>query len=246
MRTRREVLYGLGDHWSLGICRSRKRRFRKFHGHRTHRGQLPAPARRLRLPRPYLRSCPLSLCRQARLYAAAGFDRGTARFAQDAAHGPGGHRAAERLWRRQFLHARCRPQDRRQRAWRRRHRQGHIANRRSPTWLPRAFAVFGSISIRRRPEQLDADSSKRTLDLAVEKIQGRGWHIQFYTRPPVIAALKSHIEQLPFPVVFDHFGGAKAAEGPDQPGFDALLDLVKSGRAYVKISAALPHLRQGA
>lgn len=84
---------------------------------------------------------------------------------------------------------------------------------------------------------LDADSSKRTLDLAAEKIQGRGWHIQFYTRLPVITALKSHIEQLPFPIVFDHFGGAKAAEGPDQPGFDALLDLVKSGRAYVKVSA---------
>ena len=85
--------------------------------------------------------------------------------------------------------------------------------------------------------EVDADDSKRTLDLAAEKIQGRGWHIQFYTRPHVIAALKSHIEQLPFPVVFDHFGGAKAAEGPNQHGFDALLDLVKSGRAYVKISA---------
>jgi predicted TIM-barrel fold metal-dependent hydrolase len=86
--------------------------------------------------------------------------------------------------------------------------------------------------------EIDADGSKRTLDLAVEQIHGRGWHIQFYTRPHVIAALKSHIEQLPFPVVFDHFGAAKAAEGPNQHGFDALLDLVKSGRAYVKISGS--------
>ena len=85
--------------------------------------------------------------------------------------------------------------------------------------------------------EIDADSSKRTLDLAAEKIQGRGWHIQFYTRPHVIAALKSYIEQLPFPAVFDHFGGCKAAEGPNQHGFNALLDLVKSGRAYVKITA---------
>ena len=86
--------------------------------------------------------------------------------------------------------------------------------------------------------EVDVDGSKRKLDLAAEKIQGRGWHIQFYTRPHVIAALKSQIEQLPFPVVFDHFGGAKAADGPNQPGFDALLDLVKSGRAYVKISGS--------
>jgi predicted TIM-barrel fold metal-dependent hydrolase len=86
--------------------------------------------------------------------------------------------------------------------------------------------------------EIDADSSKRTLDTAVEQIQGRGWHIQFYTRPPVIAALKAHIEQLPFPVVFDHFGGAKAAQGLSQDGFGALLDLVKSGHAYVKISGS--------
>jgi len=86
--------------------------------------------------------------------------------------------------------------------------------------------------------EIDADSSKRTLDTAVEQIHGHGWHIQFYTRPRVIAALKAHIEQLPFPVVFDHFGGAKAAQGPNQDGFGALLDLVKSGRAYVKISGS--------
>jgi predicted TIM-barrel fold metal-dependent hydrolase len=38
-------------------------------------------------------------------------------------------------------------------------------------------------------------------------------------------------------VVFDHFGGAQAALGVDQPGFGTLLKLVKSGKAYVKISA---------
>ena len=86
--------------------------------------------------------------------------------------------------------------------------------------------------------EIDADGSKRTLDRAAEQILNRGWHIQFYTRPNVIAALKDHIEQLPFPVVFDHFGGAKASNGLDQHGFGELLDLVKSGRAYVKISGA--------
>jgi predicted TIM-barrel fold metal-dependent hydrolase len=86
--------------------------------------------------------------------------------------------------------------------------------------------------------EVDADDSKRTLDRAAEQIRGRGWHIQFYTRLPIIAALKSHIEQLPFPVVFDHFGAARAADGASQHGFDALLDLVRSGRAYVKISGA--------
>jgi predicted TIM-barrel fold metal-dependent hydrolase len=38
------------------------------------------------------------------------------------------------------------------------------------------------------------------------------------------------------PVVFDHFGGAEARLGVDQPGFTDLLQLVQSGKAYVKIS----------
>jgi predicted TIM-barrel fold metal-dependent hydrolase len=40
------------------------------------------------------------------------------------------------------------------------------------------------------------------------------------------------------PVVFDHFAGAKAALGSGQPGFDTVLGLVKSGKAYVKVSGA--------
>ena len=38
--------------------------------------------------------------------------------------------------------------------------------------------------------------------------------------------------------VFDHFGGAQAALGVEQPGFSDLVELVKSGKAYVKISGA--------
>src|SRR5215813_3959138 len=53
--------------------------------------------------------------------------------------------------------------------------------------------------------EVDAEGSKRTLDVAAEQIRDRNWHIQFYTRPHVITALKPYIEQLPFPVVFDHF-----------------------------------------
>ncbi len=41
----------------------------------------------------------------------------------------------------------------------------------------------------------------------------------------------------PVAVIFSHFGRARAALGPNQPGFDDLIDLMKSGRAYVKISA---------
>ncbi|MGA7329214.1 MAG: amidohydrolase family protein [Rhodomicrobium sp.] len=53
-----------------------------------------------------------------------------------------------------------------------------------------------------------------------------------------MAALQEHFSQVPMPVVFDHFAGAKAALGVDQPGFGAVLALVKAGKAYVKISGA--------
>jgi predicted TIM-barrel fold metal-dependent hydrolase len=66
----------------------------------------------------------------------------------------------------------------------------------------------------------------------------RGWHVQLYTTLPMISAIKDLVAASPVPAVFDHFGGAQAALGVDQPGFSDLLELVKSGKAYVKISGA--------
>ena len=66
----------------------------------------------------------------------------------------------------------------------------------------------------------------------------RGWHVQVYARLSVISGLSEDFARLPVPVVFDHFGGAQAALGVEQPGFSDLVDLVKSGKAYVKISGA--------
>jgi predicted TIM-barrel fold metal-dependent hydrolase len=86
--------------------------------------------------------------------------------------------------------------------------------------------------------KFDPESAKALLDATAKQIAGRGWHVQFYTRLTTIAALREFFVQMPFPLVFDHFGRASAADGINQPGFDALLDLVKSGRAYVKISGA--------
>ena len=54
----------------------------------------------------------------------------------------------------------------------------------------------------------------------------------------MISAIKDLVAASPVPAVFDHFGGARAAAGVDQPGFADLLELVKSGKAYVKISGA--------
>lgn len=72
----------------------------------------------------------------------------------------------------------------------------------------------------------------------VAQLAGRPWHLQIYSRPSAIGPLHDQLAALPVPVVFDHFAGAQAASGVDQPGFPEVLDLVRSGRAYVKISGA--------
>src|SRR5713226_6239414 len=73
---------------------------------------------------------------------------------------------------------------------------------------------------------------------AVERVKNRNWHIQLFTNLAMISAIKDLVVASPVPVVFDHFGGAQAALGVEQPGFADLLELVKSGKAYVKISGA--------
>jgi len=86
--------------------------------------------------------------------------------------------------------------------------------------------------------ETDPDLARRNLAAAVARVAPRGWHVQVYTRLSVIARLAADVEKLPAPVVFDHFGGAQAAAGPEQPGFAALVALVAAGHAYVKVSAA--------
>jgi predicted TIM-barrel fold metal-dependent hydrolase len=83
----------------------------------------------------------------------------------------------------------------------------------------------------------DLAVARQRLQQAVERISGRGWHIQIYTRLSVIEGISSLVAQSPVPIVFDHFGGAKTSPGVQQPGFQALVTLVRTGKAYVKISA---------
>jgi predicted TIM-barrel fold metal-dependent hydrolase len=86
--------------------------------------------------------------------------------------------------------------------------------------------------------QTDPAVGRQRLQAAIARIKGRSWHIQIYTRLSVIAGLADQASASPVPIVFDHFGGAQASLGVGQPGFDALVALVRSGHAYVKISGS--------
>ena len=82
----------------------------------------------------------------------------------------------------------------------------------------------------------DPAVSRRNLNTAIRRVAPLGWHVQVYTRLSVVEAVHNDVMKSAVPVVFDHFGGAQAAAGVDQPGFAALLDLVRAGKAYVKVS----------
>jgi predicted TIM-barrel fold metal-dependent hydrolase len=84
----------------------------------------------------------------------------------------------------------------------------------------------------------DPSLALQTFTTAAERASRRKWHVQLNTALKLIAAIRPQLQASPVPVVFDHFGGATASAGVQQPGFDALIALVKSGSAYVKISGA--------
>ena len=84
----------------------------------------------------------------------------------------------------------------------------------------------------------DPAVGRQRFQEAAARMKSRMWHIQMNTNLAMIAALKDLVSASPVPVVFDHFGGAQAERGTQQPGFADLVELVRSGKAYVKISAA--------
>jgi predicted TIM-barrel fold metal-dependent hydrolase len=84
----------------------------------------------------------------------------------------------------------------------------------------------------------DPAVGRQRLQDAIARVSRRNWHVQINTNLAMIAAIKDVVTGASVPIVFDHFGGAEAPRGVEQPGFADLVALVRSGRAYVKISGA--------
>ncbi|MEZ0167302.1 amidohydrolase family protein [Microvirga sp. TS319] len=83
----------------------------------------------------------------------------------------------------------------------------------------------------------DPLAARRHLEETAARAAPFGWHIQIYADLGIVAALHDVISGLPVPIVFDHFARIKGVKGPDQPNLAALLSLMHSGKAYVKLSA---------
>lgn len=77
------------------------------------------------------------------------------------------------------------------------------------------------------------------------RIRPLGWHIQVLADVSAIPDLMPELSRLPVPLVFDHFGHMAAAKGPADKGFAAMLELVRRGNTWVKISGAYRLSGQG-
>jgi predicted TIM-barrel fold metal-dependent hydrolase len=85
--------------------------------------------------------------------------------------------------------------------------------------------------------QNDPTVARHLFQPLAERVRRLNWHVQINTNLSVISAMKDLIHASAAPVVVDHFGGAQAASGISQPGWADLVDLVRLGKAYVKMSA---------
>jgi predicted TIM-barrel fold metal-dependent hydrolase len=84
----------------------------------------------------------------------------------------------------------------------------------------------------------DPAAARPIYQSASVRFKSHNWHIQMYINLAVISNIKDLVHAWPMPTVFDHFGGVQAELGLQQPGFADLLELVRSGSTYVKISGA--------
>jgi predicted TIM-barrel fold metal-dependent hydrolase len=72
------------------------------------------------------------------------------------------------------------------------------------------------------------------LERLADRLAPLGWHLQLYTHAEQLLELEPVVARLPVPVVIDHMGGCKAAEGTDSAPFRALLRLLQRG-AWAKL-----------
>ena len=82
-------------------------------------------------------------------------------------------------------------------------------------------------------------SLRQRLKTTAERMKNRkGWSMLISGSPATFDVVREELAAVTTPIVIDHFGEPRVADGIGQPGFVTVLNLVKSGKAYVKLSNA--------
>jgi predicted TIM-barrel fold metal-dependent hydrolase len=75
------------------------------------------------------------------------------------------------------------------------------------------------------------------IEPLADRVKPFGWHLQFLLRPAALIELESRLTNLSAEFVVDHIGLIRPSEGGvQQPAFQALLRLVRTGRCWVKFT----------
>jgi predicted TIM-barrel fold metal-dependent hydrolase len=72
----------------------------------------------------------------------------------------------------------------------------------------------------------------------VERVQAMGWHLILHLDATDLVELDAVFKKIPVPMVIDHMGRVKAADGLEQQPFKVLLEWMKNEKFWVKICGA--------
>ena len=72
----------------------------------------------------------------------------------------------------------------------------------------------------------------------LRRIKPLGWHVVLHVDAPDIIPLSDMMRGLTLPFVIDHMGRVPAKDGVDQKPLEALLDLAKLERCWIKVSGS--------
>jgi predicted TIM-barrel fold metal-dependent hydrolase len=76
------------------------------------------------------------------------------------------------------------------------------------------------------------------FDRTVARLREMGWHLILHLDSADLVEFRRKFEAIPVPMVIDHMGRVKAAEGLQQEPFRVLLDFMKNDNFWVKICGA--------
>ena len=75
------------------------------------------------------------------------------------------------------------------------------------------------------------------LETIAARVSAFKWHVQLHVDSRNLPEIAPRLRRPPVDVVFDHMGHIPADAGVTHPGFVALLELMREGRFWVKLSA---------
>ncbi len=87
------------------------------------------------------------------------------------------------------------------------------------------------------PTMGGAEAIRRVREIAVRAAEV-DWHVELHVRADVLPGLAGILETLPVAVVLDHMGNLPVASAAADPGLEALLWMLDTGRCWVKLSGA--------